>query len=450
MPDRMLLGAVLMNSPAAGLHGLWSLAGSHAVDYTDLQQWVELAQILERGRFDLLFLADALAVYDNYRGGMETAVAEAVSFPMNDPSILMAALVSVTTDLGLAFTSSILQDHPFDFARRVSTLDHLSKGRAGWNIVTTSNKNAARNLSLGALPRHADRYAQADEYANVCYKLWEGSWEEDAVIIDRVRRMYADPTKVHEINHSGSYYQVAGPHMAEPSPQRTPLLFQAGTSNDGRSFAARNAECMFIASPTPEKVIADVRSRARAVGRPDEDILFFQSINPILGGTQEEAEEKAERYRAERGLEGVLTFLSGAMDVDFATIDLDAPVGSFKTEATQGALLTLAESTPDKTLTWRQVVEARAAGNLAVGTPEQVADQLESLHRRGINGFLVSDAHRPGTFTDFVDQVVPILTARALVQSDYRAGTLREKIFGSARLPERHPAARYRRRTHSR
>lgn len=444
MRDRMLLGAVLMNSPAAGLHGLWSLEGSHAVDYTDLGHWVELAQILESGCFDLLFLADSIAAYDTYKGSRDPVIAEAVSFPMNDPSILVAALITATSHLGLAFTSSILQDHPFDFARRVSTLDHLSDGRVGWNIVTTANRNAARNLSLDSHPLHAERYRQADEYVRVCYKLWEGSWEDDAVIIDRARRMYADPTKVHEINHQGDFYRVAGPHMAEPSPQRTPVLFQAGTSNDGRNFAANHAECMFIASPTPEKVIADVRSRARKAGRADGDVLFFQSINPIIGGTQAEAEAKAERYRHERGLEGVLTFLSGAMDVDLSILDLDAPVGAFKTEAAQGSLMSLAESVQDKTLTWRQVVEARAEGNLAVGTPEQVADRFEALHEAGIDGFLVSDAHRPGTFVDFVSHVIPVLRQRGLVQDEYQSGTLREKIFGSPRLGASHPAASYR------
>lgn len=436
-----------MNSPAAGLHGLWSLEGSHAVDYTDLRHWVELAQILERGCFDMLFLADAIAAYDTYKGSRDPVISEAVSFPMNDPSILVAALTTATNNLGLAFTSSILQDHPFDFARRVSTLDHLSDGRAGWNIVTTANRNAAGNLSLDAHPSHADRYRQADEYVRVCYQLWEGSWEDDAVVVDRERRMYADPAKVHEINHHGDFYRVAGPHMAEPSPQRTPLLFQAGTSNDGRNFAATHAECMFIASPTPEKIVADVNARARAVGRAEGDILFFQSINPIIGATEAEAEAKSERYRRERGLEGVLTFLSGAMGVDLSVLDLDAPVGEFKTEAAQGSLMSLAESIQDKSLTWRQVVESRAEGNLAVGTPEQIADRFEALHERGIDGFLVSDAHRPGTFVDFVEHVVPVLRRRGLVQDEYQAGTLREKMFGSPRLGARHPAASYRRPT---
>ena len=208
-----------------------------------------------------------VGTYAAYGGNRDAAVEEGLQTPVNDPSLLIPAMAAATEDLGFAFTQSVLQEQPFNFARRLSTLDHLTKGRVGWNIVTSYLPDAARNLGYGGLPPHEDRYRRAEEYMQVVYKLLEGSWEDDAVIRDVERGIYADPAKIHDIDHGGEFYpDVPGPHLAEPSPQRTPVLFQAGTSERGRDFAARNAEAIFIIARTPEA--ARRRSTTSAAAPP--------------------------------------------------------------------------------------------------------------------------------------------------------------------------------------
>ena len=240
MPRRMLINAFSMNCVSHIQHGLWVRSDTRQLEYTQLDPWVELAQILEKGCFDALFLADVIGVYDTYHGGPETSIVEGMQIPVNDPALLIPAMAHVTEHLGLAFTSSVLQTHPFTFARQMSTLDHITRGRVAWNIVTSYLPNAGASLGFGGLPSHEDRYDLADEYLDVTYKLWEGSWEDDAVLRDTERGIYADPAKIHPINHVGKHYDVAGPHLSEPSPQRTPLLFQAGSSTRGREFAAKH------------------------------------------------------------------------------------------------------------------------------------------------------------------------------------------------------------------
>jgi len=229
-----------MNVVSHIYHGLWRHPDTRQIEFNDLDTWVDLARLLEEGRFDALFLADVIGVDPAYKGSWDTYVKEAVQIPSNDSSALAAALVGVTENLGLTFTSSILSEHPFSFARRLSTLDHLSKGRIGWNIVTSVSHNAAQNFGLDRIVAHDERYAWADEYMDVVYKLWEGSWDEDALIADKRAGIYADPEKVHRVYHDGKRYRVMGPHLTTPSPQRTPVLYQAGSSKIGRAFAARH------------------------------------------------------------------------------------------------------------------------------------------------------------------------------------------------------------------
>ena len=246
MGRRIHLNAFSMNCVSHIQHGLWVRDDTRQREYNRPEPWIELAQLLERGGFDALFLADVIGTYDLYGGGPEAAIADAVQIPANDPAPLIPAMAMATEHLGFAFTSSVLQVPPFTFARHASTLDHLTGGRVAWNIVTSYLPNAGENLGLGGLPPHDERYARAEEYLEVTYKLWEGSWEEDAVLRDTARGVYADPAKIHAIDHAGDYYEVKGPHLAEPSPQRTPLLFQAGSSERGREFAATHAECVFM------------------------------------------------------------------------------------------------------------------------------------------------------------------------------------------------------------
>ena len=451
MAKRMLMNAFSMNCVSHIQQGLWVRDDTRQLEYNQLDPWVELAQILENGCFDALFLADVIGVYDSYRGGPETSIIEGMQTPVNDPAMLVPAMAYATENLGFAFTSSVLQSHPFAFARQMSTLDHLTRGRVAWNIVTSYLPNAGLNFGLDGLPSHDERYDLADGYLDVVYKLWEGSWEDDAVLRDTELGIYADPAKVHPINHVGKHFSVAGPHLSEPSPQRTPLLFQAGSSTRGRSFAAKHAECMFIVDSRRSltgaaSVISDVRSQAVRNGRRPEDIQFFQGLSPVVGGTEAEAKAKEAEYLEQFSTEGALAHLSGSIGIDLSDIDLDQSLKSIDTRSMRGMVKGLIESTPDQTQTFRDLIRTRNAGQFLTGSPEQIADALQDWQKAGVDGFNLIYSVTPGTFVDFIEAVVPILQKRGLMQKEYAPGPLREKMFGYGRLPARHLAAGFRRR----
>ena len=448
MPDRLLFNAFSMNCVSHLNHGLWGRDDTRQTEFNRLDPWLELARILEGGCFDALFLADVVGVYDNYRGGPETSIREAMQVPVNDPSLLIPAMATVTEHLGFAFTGSILADHPYNFARRASTLDHLTGGRVAWNIVTSYLPGAARNLGFGELPAHDDRYERGDDYLEVLYKLWEASWEDDAVVRDAEAGVYADPSRVHRIDHVGPYYQVPGPHLCEPSPQRTPLLFQAGSSERGREFAARHAECAFVVGgvASAARITADVRRRAARYGRRPNDIKFVQALSPVVGGTEAEARAKEAELREQLSIEGGLAHMSGNMGADLGEIDLDLPLADFDFNGVQGFLKSLVEAAPDKSWTFRDLARRQISGQFATGTPEQLVARIERYAEAGVDGFNLIYATTPGTFVDFIEGVAPLLRAKGLMQDGYADGTLREKIFGHPRLPDRHPGAGFRRR----
>jgi FMN-dependent oxidoreductase (nitrilotriacetate monooxygenase family) len=243
-PKRLILNLFEMNCVSHITHGLWRLPGNSRTRFNDIEYWTELAQLLEAGGFDAVFLADVIGAYDVFRGGPETAIREGLQIPSNDPMLVVPAMAAVTKNLGFGITFSTTYEPPFAFARRMSTLDHLTKGRVGWNIVTSYLPNAARNFGLTGEVDHDTRYEIADEYLDVLYKLWEGSWDDDAVIEDRENNIYADPSKVRYIDHEGPRFSVAGPHLSSPSTQRTPFLIQATQSARGIEFAGRHASGM--------------------------------------------------------------------------------------------------------------------------------------------------------------------------------------------------------------
>lgn len=444
-PRRLLFNAFSMNCVSHLNHGLWGRDDTRQTEYLSLEPWMELAKILERGHFDALFLADVAGVYDNYLGGPETSVREGMQIPVNDPTLLIPAMATVTENLGFAFTGSILSDHPYTFARRASTLDHLTNGRVAWNIVTSYLPGAARNLGYSDLPAHDDRYDRADDYLEALYKLWEASWDDDAVI--KADGMYADPERVHLVNHEGPYYTVPGPHLCEPSLQRTPLLFQAGSSDRGREFAARHAECAFVTggADSAQAVTGDIRRRAATYGRRPEDIKFFQALSPVIGGTEAEAKAKEADLRETLSVEGGLAHMSGSMGADLGEIDLDLPISEFDFTGVQGLFKSMVDSAPDKTWTFRDLARRQISGRFSTGTPEQLVERIKRYADAGIDGFNLIYATTPGTFVDFIDGVVPLLQEEGLMQREYQPGPLRQKIFGEARLPARHPGAAHRR-----
>jgi len=445
-PRRMILNAFSMNCVSHIQQGMWTREDTRQVEFGSLDPWIELAKVAERGCFDTIFLADVIGLYDNYKGTANTSFREAMQVPVNDPMLLIPAMASVTEHLGFAFTSSVLQAHPFTFARQLSTLDHLSKGRVAWNVVTSYLPNAGTNLGFGGLPTHEERYGRAEEYLEVIYKLLEGSWADDAVIDDRERRVYVDPDRVRPIDHHGPYYDVAGPHLSAPSLQRTPVLFQAGMSERGRDFAAQHAECVFVvgSSRSGRSIAADLHTRAQSYGRATTDLKLIGGVAPIVGSTEAEAMAKRDEYERDLSIEAGLAHISGNIGADLGDIDPDQPLDTFRTERVQGFVKNLLDSAPPGTRTMGDLIKSNLAGAWLVGSAEQVADELQRRFENGLDGFNLTYTVTPGTFVDFVEGVVPILQERGLVQSGYEAGSLRQKLFGKDRLPTTHPAATFR------
>jgi len=439
----------VMNTASHIQHGLWRHPAARQADFEDVSLWIETAKILERGLFDSIFFADVVGLYGPLHGDYEVNVREGLQIPSNDPSVLISALAVNTEHLGLAFTSSILQAHPYEFARRISTLDHISKGRVAWNIVTSTMENAARNFGFDRLTEHDERYRWADEYLEVVYKLWEGSWVDDALKKDRERGVFSDFRRIHKINHIGERYRVEGPHLPSPSPQRTPFLFQAGSSGAGRAFAARNAEAQFIATPntkTAQELIDETRAIARAHGRRGEDIKFFQGATFVIGSTEAEAKRQQEELESYLSLDGFLAHVNlGVSQDDGRPLPLDMLLKDIRTNSAHSQIEWMRKSVLDREPTVGDLARlvARRSPRF-VGTPEQIADQLIQWQEAGVDGINVINWYLPGSYEDFADQLMPTLRQRGLAKREYKPGTLRNKLFGYDKPNERHPAARYR------
>lgn len=426
--------------------GLWRHPRDQGANYTSMAHWIALAQLAERGLFDAIFIADVLGVYDVYQGNVDAALKHAIQVPLNDPMALVPVMASATKHLGFGVTCSLTYEHPYSFARRMSTLDHLTNGRVAWNIVTGYLDSAARNLGLSQQLSHDERYDLADEYLDVVYKLWEKSWEDDAVQRDKVSGVFTDPSRVHPINHQGKYFKVPGFHLCEPSPQRTPLLFQAGTSKRGTAFAARHAECTFVSGPSKKlvkKYVDDTRQAMRAAGRDPNDVLVYSQALIITAPTSEEAQAKYEDYCRYIDIEASLTLLSGWTGVDFSAFPLDATIEYIESDAGRTALASFSAADPDKKWTVRAAAEFVGLGGrgpVLIGNPTEIADQLEQwMDETDIDGFNLAYAIAHETVQDVVDLIVPELQKRGRYQTAYTEGSLRHQLFKrGARLPEDH------------
>lgn len=451
--SRIYLNAFDMACVGHQSAGLWRHPDDQGHRYRELRYWTELARTLEDGGFDALFLADVLGVYDVYGGSRDAAVADAAQFPVNDPTLAISAMAAVTERLGFGVTLSLTYEQPYALARRMSTLDHLTGGRVAWNIVTSYLDSAARNLGLDKQIPHDERYAVADEYLEVCYKLWESSWEADAVVRDPRRGVFTDPAKVHDIEHKGRYFTVPGPFLCEPSPQRTPVLFQAGASPRGVRFAAAHAEAVFISGPTPEIVrgpVRRLRATAAELGRDPRSIKVFAMVTPVVAETREQADDKLRSYREFVSAEGALALFGGWTGVDLAELDPDEPLRYVQTDANRSALASFTTADPDRTWTPRELADAIGIGGrgpVLTGAPGEIADELERwVAEADIDGFNIAYVTTPGTFTDFARLVVPELRRRGRVPETTTPATLREKLGGTGPLlPPDHPGAAFRR-----
>ena len=438
--------AFVMHTNSHIQHGHWRRPDAQQVDFQDVKLWIDLAQLLEEAKFDAMFFADVTGLYGDADADFEVYARHGLQIPSHDPTVLLGALAVSTTDLGLALTSNVAQNHPFNFARQVSTLDHISRGRIAWNIVTGTQDNGARNFGLPQLTDHSERYRWAQEYVDVVYKLWEGSWDEGALLKDKETGVYADASKIHKIYHEGPRYRVEGPHLPSPSPQRTPLLFQAGSSASGRQFAAANAEATFIIAPSPaiaKRQIDETRALAVDYGREPGDIKFFQGLSFIIGDTEIEAQEKAEEYERYASTEGYLAH-SALVDKTGRVYDPKTPLKDIDTNTARGFLSWTSQAVTDREPLVEDVALISRRASRVVGTPEQIADRLEEWQAAGIDGVNVVNWVLPGSFEEFADKVLPVLRERGLAQSEYAPGPLRQKLFGAPLLNDRHPAARYR------
>jgi len=446
---QILLNAFNMNCVGHINHGLWTHPRDTSSQYKTLEYWTELARLLERGLFDGLFIADIVGVYDIYQDSVDVTLKESIQLPVNDPLLLVSAMAAVTRHLGFGLTANLTYEAPYLFARRLSTLDHLTRGRVGWNIVTGYLDSAAKAMGLTQQVEHDRRYDQADEYLEVLYKLWEGSWEDDAVVEDRERRIYAQPEKVHKVQHEGEFYRVQGYHLCEPSPQRTPLLFQAGSSARGLQFAGQHAECVFISGQNKQATRAQVdkvRDAARAAGRDPQAVKVFMGITVIVAATQAQAWAKHDEYLSYASAEAGVAHFAASTAIDFARYELDEPIQYVKGNAIESATKTL----QNNDWTRRKLLDQHALGGryiTLVGDPEQVADELEAwIAETGLDGFNLTRTVTPESYVDFIDLVIPVLQARGSYKTAYGQGTLREKVFGQGPgLPEGHAGFSYKR-----
>ncbi|EOE4587909.1 LLM class flavin-dependent oxidoreductase [Acinetobacter baumannii] len=452
MTKKISFNAFEMNCIAHQSPGLWRHPQDRSVEYKDLEYWTDLAQILERGFFDGIFIADVLGIYDVYHQSAEHALTGAVQVPVNDPLQIVPAMAAVTKHLGFGVTTSISFKHPYPFARRISTLDHLTKGRVGWNIVTSYLESGSKNLGLKTQVNHDNRYDIADEYLEVLYKLWEGSWEEGSVLRDRESGIFADHKKVHPIQHEGKYFTVPGIHICEPSPQRTPVLYQAGASSRGQKFASQNAECVFIAAPSKiatKKVVQGIRQKLVQEGRDPYSVKIYALLSIVTDETDAKAQAKFKEYQSYGSYDGALTLLSGWSGVDFSQYQPTDKVEYIQTNAIQSLLDSYVNADPERVWTIEEIANWNSLGGngpVLVGSAETVSDALQQwVEDTDVDGFNLAYILAHQTFADVVEFIVPELQKRGVYQTSYAQGTLREKLFGAGPyLPENHRGAKYR------
>ena len=353
----------------------------------------------------------------------------------------------MTEHLGFGVTCTLAYEPPLPVCPPHVVVDHLTKGRIGWNIVTGYLDSAARGMGFDAQMVHDDRYDLADEYMQVVYALWEGSWDDDAVLCDREAGVYADPARVHVVRHQGRQYRLDAMHLCEPSPQRTPVLYQAGASDRGRAFAARHAECVFVngsGKANVARLVADLR--ARAAPRP---LQIFVGATVIVGRTEREAGEKLAEYRRHASVEGALAHAAASLGVDLARFAMDEPVDGSASQAIQSNVeataRVLGPGWTKRDLIDRFVLGSRQAP--IVGSPAQVADSLITwVQEADVDGFNLSRTVTPECLQDFIALVVPELQHRGRYKREYATGTYRQKLFGTPQLAAPHPAAAYRQR----
>lgn len=431
MPKHIHLISFQINSPMNHTVLSWAHPDDNRLQaMSDLSLWIDMAKTLERGLFDALFFADTPGVFDRYKDRLDEALRYGVCWPTMDPVALLGAIAGATTHLGLAATVSTGPHHPYAVVRQLSTLDYMSGGRVGWNIVTGHLRGEHRAYGLEELP-HDERYERAEEYMKVCYALWD-SVGAGAVMADKASGIFADPDQIKRIDHQGRYFRCNTVAPALPSPQGRPVLYQAGSSGRGLQFAMKHADVVFAIQPNLPgmmRFMDDFRQAAVAYVRTRLPGVTF-GIQPIIGGTEEEAQRKLDDLIERLPLDGAIARLSGTMGVDFSDMELDQPLADMQVPGSQGLMKAFANIVGDRPLTLREVAirwGLSVGMPQIVGSPEQVADQMEAIWREtGCHGFNITPHVMPSSIEDIVDQVVPILQKRGIYPTEYQGSTLRE------------------------
>jgi FMN-dependent oxidoreductase (nitrilotriacetate monooxygenase family) len=434
MARQLHLGGFQIASQVTHSHGAWRHPGSHA-NFTDADYYVRIARTLERGKFDFVFFADLLATPNRYGDDIDEPLRRGVQATATvDPLLVSAIIAAATEKLGVAVTKSTTYFHPYEVARTFGSLDHLSDGRSGWNIVTSLSQAEARNFGSEEHLEHDLRYVRAQEFLEATIELWN-SWDEDALVLDKESGQFADPDKIHRIDHEGDFFRIRGPLNVPRSPQGRPVLIQAGSSDRGKDFAARWAEAIFEIDPTPEGRRAyydDVKSRVSDHGRNPDEVHILPAALTFVAETEAIAREK-QAFHNELcdPISGLIT-LSAHTDYDFSQHDLDAPIDEVQVPGTQGLFEVAHRVSHRDSLTLRDVGALYSQGVLLpqfVGTASQVADQIEAGFVGGeCDGWMISAPQLPGSFDEFVDYVVPELQRRGLFRREYEGDTLRDHL----------------------
>lgn len=427
------LNVNILNAGFAG--AAWRAPGSDPGAFVDVQHYVRIAQIAERGTLDAIFLADVPAFADR---------PEHRPYQALEPTIVLATAAAATENIGLIGTASSTYNDPYNIARRFATLDLASGGRVGWNVVTTADPTASRNFGADNVTAHATRYERAAEFTQVVKDLWD-SWEDDALVGDKATGQFIDRSKVHAIDHVGAHFRVSGPLNVPRSPQGRPVLVQAGGSRDGIALAARHAEAIFSVAQTIEEGLEfaqTVRTQARAFGRNGDDIVILPGLGTTIGSTEAEArrrdEELWELIPADYGLQR----LAGILKVRADALDLDAPLPALPVPADgmQTFFLSAVALAQRERFTVRQLLRqlnGSTGHRRIVGTPEQIADDIERWFTSGAaDGFNLMPDVLPDGIEVFVDHVVPLLRKRGLFRTAYEGRTLRSR-FGLPRPQSR-------------
>ena len=432
---RMHLVAFLMTGPTCHHHGAWRHPESAVDDLLSPSRYEHIARVLEAGKFDSLFFADILGLYDLYESRFDTMVGRGGQVCLLDPAVVLPMMARVTSRIGLGLTYSSTFNHPYQIARMLASLDHLSAGRVAWNVVASTSTLEARNFGMDSMPGRAQRYDRADEVLEACFALWD-SWEDGALVLDRASGTFADPAKIHYVDYAGQWIRTRGPLTTPRSPQGHPVIMQAGSSDRGRDFGARWGEVIFTlqhAKADMQAFYADFKARMAAKGRPPEACVVLPSIDVVLGETESIARERADYVNSLVDTQLGMALISGHTGLDLSRFDPEQPLADVAIEeGSRGSFDVILQGTAAEGLTLGQAARRFATSELCpqiVGTAEMVADTLTDLFQDGAcDGFVLTPTTFPGMYEQFCRSVVPLLQRRGVFRTEYAGTTLRDHL----------------------